>query len=83
MYGLEKRLSRIDEVESVSTNAAEGIVLIQPMSGELIDLDELNDAVDSRSSKLGRAMLWTSVGLYTASLAVTYLFLPILMFFDT
>ena len=39
--------------------------------------------VDSRSSKLGRAMLWTSVGLYTASLAVTYLFLPILMFFET
>ena len=45
MYGLEKRLSRIDEVESVSTDAVEGIVLIQPMSGKLIDLDELNDAI--------------------------------------
>lgn len=38
--------------------------------------------VDSRSSRLGRAMLWTSVGLYTVSLAVTYLLLPVLMFFD-
>lgn len=45
MYGLEKRLSRIDEVESVSTNAVEGIVTIQPKSGELIDLDELHDAI--------------------------------------
>jgi len=45
VYGLEKRLSRIDEVESVSTNAVEGIVTIQPVSGDLIDLDELNDAI--------------------------------------
>ena len=39
--------------------------------------------VDSRSSRLGRAMLWTSAGLYAVSLTVTYLFLPILMFLDT
>ena len=45
MYGLEKRLSRIDEVESVSTNAVEGIVTIRPTSGKVTDLDELNDAI--------------------------------------
>ena len=45
MYGLEKRLSRIDEVEEVSTDAAEGILTILPKSGELIDLDEVKDAI--------------------------------------
>jgi len=38
--------------------------------------------VDSRPSRLGRAMLWTSVGFYAVSLAVTYLLLPVLLFFD-
>ena len=38
--------------------------------------------VDSPSSRLGRKVLWASVGVYTASLFVTYLLLPILVFFD-
>ena len=45
MYGLEKRLSRIDEVENVSTDAAQGIVTIRPRSGDLIDLGDIKDAI--------------------------------------
>ena len=45
MYGLEKRLSRIDEIEDVATDAVEGIVTIRPKSGQLVDLDDLHDAI--------------------------------------
>ena len=38
--------------------------------------------VDSRSSRVGRWMLWSSVALFGVSLFATYLLLPIVLVFD-
>ena len=38
--------------------------------------------VEGRASRLGRKMLWASVGIYGAALFTTYFLLPILLLFD-